>query len=67
MTAPEKDQLNEAINELIEAIDQYESLNDHWIKDCLKNKEYDLLVGALMPLASMQRANEKLQQLWVNA
>jgi len=23
------------------------------------------IVGALMPLASMQRVNEKLQQLWV--
>jgi len=65
MTALEKDQLNEAINELSEAIDQYESLNDRWIRDCLEDKEYDLLVGALMPLASMQRVNEKLQQLWV--
>ena len=66
MTALEKEKLNEAINELSEAMDQYEDLNDHWIRDCLENKQYYLLVGALMPLASMQRVNEKLQQLWVN-
>jgi hypothetical protein len=66
MTAPEKEKLNEAINELSEAMDQYETLNDHWIRNCLEDKEYDLLVGALMPLASMQRVNEKLQELWVN-
>ena len=65
MNINEKEKLNEAINELSEAMDQYESLNDHWIRNCLKDKEYDLLVGALMPLASMQRVNEKLQQLWV--
>ena len=67
MTAPEKEKLNEAINELVEAMDQYETLNNHWIRNCLEDKEYDLLVGALMPLASMQRVSEKLQQLWVNA
>jgi hypothetical protein len=65
MNINEKEKLNEAINELSEAIYQYESLNDNWIRDCLEDKEYDLLVGVLMPLASMQRVNEKLQQLWV--
>jgi hypothetical protein len=65
MNINEKEKLNEAINELSEAIYQYESLNDDWIRDCLEDKEYDLLVGVLMPLASMQRVNEKLQQLWV--
>ena len=65
MNMNEKEKLNEAINELSEAIYQYESLNDNWIRDCLEDKEYDLLVGVLMPLASMQRVNEKLQQLWV--
>jgi len=66
MNIKEKDKLNEAINELSEAMDQYETLNDNWIRNCLEDKEYDLLVGALMPLASMQRVSEKLQQLWVN-
>jgi hypothetical protein len=65
MNINEKEKLNEAINELSEAMDEYESLNDQWIRDCLDNKEYYLLVGVLMPLASMQRVNEKLQQLWV--
>jgi folylpolyglutamate synthase/dihydropteroate synthase len=66
MTALEKEKLNEAINELLEAMDQYENLNDHWIRNCLEDKEYDLLMAALMPLAYMQRVNEKLQKLWVN-
>jgi|DEB0MinimDraft_10_1074344.scaffolds.fasta_scaffold71348_2 hypothetical protein len=67
MNINEKEKLNEAINELSEAMDEYESLNDQWIRDCLDNKEYYLLVGVLMPLASMQRVNEKLQQLWVKS
>jgi len=67
MNINEKEKLNEAINELSEAMDEYESLNDQWIRDCLDNKEYNLLVGVLMPLASMQRVNEKLQQLWVKS
>jgi len=66
MNIKEKEKLNEAINELLEAMDQYEDLNDHWIRDCLENKEYDLLMTTLMPLAYMQRVNEKLQKLWVN-
>jgi hypothetical protein len=66
MNINEKEKLNEVINELSEAIEQYESLNDQWIRDCLEDKEYNLLIGALIPLASMQRASEKLQQLWVN-
>ena len=65
MNIKEKDKLNEAINELSEAMDQYETLNDNWIRNCFEDKEYDLLVGALMPLASMQRVSEKLQQLKV--
>jgi len=67
MNINEKEKLNEAINELSEAMNEYESLNDQWIRDCLDNKEYYLLVGVLMPLASMQRVNEKLQQLWVKS
>jgi hypothetical protein len=66
MNINEKEKLNEVINELSEAMDEYESLNDQWIRDCLEDKEYNLLIGALIPLASMQRASEKLQQLWVN-
>ena len=66
MNINEKEKLNEAINELIEAMEQYEDLNETWFKSCLENKEYSLLVGALIPLASMQRVNEKLQKLWVN-
>lgn len=66
MKLDEKEKLNEAINELSEAIDQYESLNEHWFTTCLEDKEYSLLVGSLIPLASMQRVNEKLQQLWVS-
>jgi len=66
MNINEKEKLNEVINGLSEAIEQYESLNDQWIRDCLEDKEYNLLIGALIPLASMQRASEKLQQLWVN-
>jgi len=66
MNIKEKEKLNEVINELSEAIDQYESLNETWFTSCLEDKEYDLLIDALIPLASMQRANEKLQQLWVN-
>ena len=67
MNINEKEKLNEVINELSKAIDEYESLNDQWIRDCLDNKEYYLLVEVLMPLASMQRVNEKLQQLWVKS
>ena len=66
MNINEKEKLNEVINELIEAMEQYEDLNETWFKSCLENKEYSLLVGALIPLASMQRVNEKLQKLWVN-
>ena len=66
MNINEKEKLNEVINELSEAIEQYEYLNETWFKSCLEDREYDLLIGALIPLASMQRANEKLQQLWVN-
>jgi hypothetical protein len=66
MKLNEKEKLNEAINELSEAIYQYESLNEHWFTTCLEDKEYGLLVGSLIPLASMQRVNEKLQQLWVS-
>jgi len=65
MNINEKEKLNDIINELSEAIEQYESLNETWFTSCLEDKEYDLLIGALIPLASMQRANEKLQQLWV--
>lgn len=65
MNLSEKNMLNEIINELSEAIDQYESLNENWFATCLEDKEYSLLVGALIPLASMQRVNEKLQKLWV--
>ena len=65
MNLNEKNMLNEIINELSEAIDQYESLNENWFTTCLEDKEYSLLIGALIPLASMQRASEKLQQLWV--
>ena len=67
MNINEKEKLNEVINELSEAIEQYESLNETWFKSCLEDREYDLLIGALIPLASMQRANEKLQQLWVKS
>jgi hypothetical protein len=35
MNINEKEKLNEAINELSEAMDEYESLNDDWIRDCL--------------------------------
>ncbi len=66
MKLNEKEKLNEAINELLEAIDQYESLNETWFNQCFEDKEYSLLIGALIPLASMQRVNEKLQQLWVS-
>ena len=65
MNINEKEKLNDIINELSEAIEQYESLNETWFASCLEDKEYSLLIGALIPLASMQRANEKLQQLWV--
>jgi hypothetical protein len=65
MNINEKEKLNDIINELSEAIEQYESLNETWFGSCLEDREYDLLIGALIPLASMQRANEKLQQLWV--
>lgn len=65
MNISEKEKLNEIINELCEAIDQYESLNETWFYKCLEDKEYSLLVGSLIPLASMQRVNEKLQKLWV--
>lgn len=67
MNINEKEKLNEVINELSEAIEQYESLNETWFTSCLEDKEYSLLIGALIPLASMQRANEKLQQLWVKS
>lgn len=66
MNINEKEKLNEVINELSEAIEQYESLNETWFTSCLEDKEYSLLIGALIPLASMQRVNEKLQKLWVN-
>ena len=65
MNINEKEKINEVINELSEAIDHYESLNETWFNKCLEDKEYDLLIGALIPLASMQRASEKLQKLWV--
>ena len=66
MNINEKEKLNEVINELSEAIEQYESLNETWFASCLEDRQYNLLIGALIPLASMQRASEKLQQLWVN-
>jgi len=66
MNINEKEKLNDIINELCEAIEQYESLNETWFTSCLEDREYGLLIGALIPLASMQRANEKLQQLWVS-
>jgi len=66
MNINEKEKLNEVINELSEAIEQYESLNETWFTSCLEDREYGLLIGVLIPLASMQRANEKLQQLWVS-
>ena len=67
MNINEKEKFNEVINELSEAIEQYESLNETWFKSCLEDREYDLLICALIPLASMQRANEKLQKLWVKS
>ena len=67
MNINEKEQINEIINEVVNAIDQYESLNEDWFQTCLKDKEYNLLVGALIPLASLQTINEKLQKLWVNS
>ena len=65
MNVNEREKLNDIINELCEAIEQYESLNETWFTSCLEDREYSLLIGALIPLASMQRASEKLQQLWV--
>ena len=67
MNISEKEKINAIINELCEAIEHYESLNETWFNKCLEDKEYDLLIGALIPLASMQRVNEKLQKLWVNS
>ena len=67
MNISEKEKINAIINELCEAIEQYKSLNETWFNKCLEDKEYDLLIGALIPLASMQRINEKLQKLWVNS
>tara|TARA_R110002012_G_scaffold195570_1_gene363825 strand:- start:893 stop:1096 length:204 start_codon:yes stop_codon:yes gene_type:complete len=67
MNINEKEQINEIINEVVDTINQYESLNSHWLQTCLHDKEYNLLVGALIPLASLQTINEKLQKLWVNS
>lgn len=55
--------LNKTINEVEESIEQYETLNDHWINDLYEDKDYTLLVSALIPLANLQRINENLQQL----
>lgn len=67
MNLSEKEKLNDIINELYDGIAQYESLNEDWFQTCLDNRDYDLLIGALIPLATMRRANEKLQSLWMEA
>jgi len=57
--------LNKTINEVEEAIEQYETLNDHWINALYEDKDYTLLVSALIPLVNLQKINENLQQLSV--
>lgn len=57
--------LNKTINEVEESIEQYETLNDHWINTLYEDKDYTPLVSALIPLANLQTIKENLQQLSV--
>ena len=63
MSKNEYELLNKTINEVEDAIDQYNTLNDHWINTLYEDQDYTLLVSALIPLANLQTINESLQQL----
>lgn len=65
MSKNEYELLNKTINEVEDAIDQYKTLNDHWINTLYEDQDYTLLVSALIPLANLQTINENLQQLSV--